>query len=183
MKVFGELNDVLIHLASNSKVLTTFDIIVVDIPEAYGVILSKVWLAKINGYFASNWSHLCLPYKGKPNKIKVEREHYMKHMVIDRDDLNKLVTISRSILGNLCFDTFFEELEVELSPCTNLDKQFELLHSNHISKLNCTLVDHSNDASIGSSTLLNSSFTNHCSQLTNCNVWTLYFYLPGIHKV
>jgi hypothetical protein len=69
-------------------------------------------------------------------------------------------------------------LEAELSPLTNSYKQYELLHSNHISKLNCTLVDRSNDdASIGSShcTLANSSFTNHCTQLTNHKLWNLYF--------
>ena len=40
-------------------------------------------------------------------------------------------------------------------------------------------MDNRNDASIGSSscTLVNSSFTNHCTQLTNCNLWTLYFYI------
>ena len=103
-------------------------------------------------------------------------------MVIGLNDLNESVTISRSILGNLFFDTFFEELEPELSPCVNLDKQFELLHSNHIAKLKYTLVYHSNDASIGSCRLVNSSFTNHCAQLTNCNLWALYFDLPGIHK-
>ena len=84
---------------------------------------------------------------------------------------------SRSILGNFSFDTFFEELEDELSHTTNLDKKSKLLHSNQIVELNCTLVDHSNDASIGSSscTLLNSSFANHYTQLTNHNLWTLYF--------
>ena len=58
---------------------------------------------------------------------------------------------SKSNLGNFCFDTFFEELEYELSHTTNSDKQSELLNSNHIVKLNCTLVDHNNDASIDSS--------------------------------
>ena len=84
---------------------------------------------------------------------------------------------SRSILGNLCFDTFFEELEVELSPLTNSNKQYELLHSNQIVELNYTLVYYSNDASIGSShcILVNSSLTNHRTQLTNHNLWTLYF--------
>jgi hypothetical protein len=37
---------------------------------------------------------------------------------------------SRSNLGNFCFDTFFEELEDELSYTVKSDKQFELLHSN-----------------------------------------------------
>ena len=54
----------------------------------------------------------------KPNQGR-EREHYMKHTVTDLDDPNKLVMFSRYILGNLCFDAFFEELEVELSPSAN----------------------------------------------------------------
>ena len=41
VKVMGELKDVMIRLSSNSKVHQTIDIIVVDIPKAYGVILSR----------------------------------------------------------------------------------------------------------------------------------------------
>jgi hypothetical protein len=101
----------------------------------------------------------------------------MKHTVTGLNDPNDMVMFSRYILDNLSFDTFFKELEDALSNTTNQDKQYELLHSNQIAKLNCTLVDHSNDASIGSSsfTLLNSSFTNPCTQLTNHNLWTPYF--------
>ena len=100
----------------------------------------------------------------------------MKHTVTDLNDPNETVMFSISILGNFSFDTFFEELEVELYTA-NLDKQYELLHSNQIAKPNCTLVDLSNDASIGSSscTLVNSSFTNHGTTLTNHNLWTMYF--------
>ena len=72
VKVMGELKDVLIHLASNSKVHQTIGIIVVDIPEAYGVILSRDWSNKINNYFVIYLSHLWLPYKGQLNKIKVK---------------------------------------------------------------------------------------------------------------
>ena len=72
VKVYGELNHVLICLSSNSKVHQTIDIIVVDIPKAYGVILNRDWSSKLNGYFATDWSHLWLPYKGHPNIIKVE---------------------------------------------------------------------------------------------------------------
>jgi hypothetical protein len=101
----------------------------------------------------------------------------MKHMVTDLNDSNEMVMFSRSNLGNLCFDTFFEELEDELSHTVNLDKQSKLLQSNQIVELNYTLVDHSYDASISSSscTLLDSSFTNPCTQLTKHNFWTLYF--------
>ena len=99
----------LIHLSLNFNVHQTIDIIVVDILEAYGVILSRDWSSKLNGYFATDWYHLWLPYKGHPNKIKVEQENYMKHTVTDLNDSNETVMFSRSILGNLCFDTFFEE--------------------------------------------------------------------------
>ena len=51
MKVLGEMKDVLICLASNSKVHQMIDIIFVDIPEAYGVILSRDWSFDLNGYF------------------------------------------------------------------------------------------------------------------------------------
>ena len=66
----GDLKDVLIHLASNSKVHQMIDIIVVDIPKAYGVILSRYWFSKLNVYFDTDWSHVWLPYKCKLNKIK-----------------------------------------------------------------------------------------------------------------
>ena len=103
----------------------------------------------------------------------------MRHMVTDLNDPNDPVMFSRSILDNFLFETFFGELEAELSPLVDSYKQSELLHSNHISKLNCTLVDHSNDASIDSSscTLLNSGFTNPCTKIANHNLWTLYFYV------
>ena len=69
----------------------------------------------------------------------------MKHTVTNLNDPNEMVMFSRSILCKFSFDTLFEELDDELSHTTNLDKQFELLHSNHIFELNCTLVYHSND--------------------------------------
>ena len=148
---------------------------VVDNPKAYGVILSRYWSAKLNRYFSTDWSHLWLPYKGQPRKIKVERENYMKHTITDLNDLNETVMFSRYVLGNFSFDTFFEEWEPKLSHTMNSNKQSELFHSNQIAKLNCTLVYLSNDASIGSSSCILVD-SNHCTKITNHNLWTLYLY-------
>jgi hypothetical protein len=52
VKVIGELKNVLIRLASNPKFHQLIDIIVVDIPEAYGLLLSRDWSKKLNGYFS-----------------------------------------------------------------------------------------------------------------------------------
>ena len=70
----------------------------------------------------------------------------MKHTVTDLNDPNEPIVFSRSILGNFCFETLFCELEADLSPLSYSYKKSKILHSNHISELNCTLVDCSNDA-------------------------------------
>ena len=54
VKALGELKEVLIRLSSNSKVHQTIDIIVVDILEHYGVILSRDWSSNLNRYFATD---------------------------------------------------------------------------------------------------------------------------------
>jgi hypothetical protein len=74
VKVIGELRNVLIRLSSNPKVHQVIDIIVVDIPEVYGLFLSRDWSEQLHGYFVTDWSHLWLPENGKPNKIKVNHE-------------------------------------------------------------------------------------------------------------
>ena len=43
VKVIGEMEDVLIHLSSNDKLCQFIDIVVADIPEAYGLVLSRDW--------------------------------------------------------------------------------------------------------------------------------------------
>ena len=65
MKVIGEMEDVLIRLSANEKVCQYIDIVVADILDVYGLVLSRDWSARLDGYFASDWSHLWLPHKGK----------------------------------------------------------------------------------------------------------------------
>ena len=77
MKVIGEMENVLIHLYSNEKVCQYIDIVVAYIHDAYGLVLSRYWSARLDGYFASDWSHLWLPHKGSPNQIKILREPEM----------------------------------------------------------------------------------------------------------
>jgi hypothetical protein len=92
VKVIGELKNVLIRLSSNPKVHQVIDTIVVDIPEVYGMFLSRDWSEQLHGYFATDWSHLWLPENGKPNKIRVNRERYLKFTVTDLNDPNEPYT-------------------------------------------------------------------------------------------
>jgi hypothetical protein len=54
----GELKDVMIRMATHPKFFQVIDIIIVDIPEAYGLLLSRDWSKKLNGYFSTDWAHL-----------------------------------------------------------------------------------------------------------------------------
>jgi len=49
VKVKGELRDVLIRLSYDHRVHQTIDIVVVDIPKSYGLLLSMDWLVKLQG--------------------------------------------------------------------------------------------------------------------------------------
>ena len=158
VKVIGDMEDVLVRLSSNDKVCQFIDIVVADIPEAYGLVLSRDWSAKLNGYFASDWSHLWLPYKGSPNQIKVLREPHMKHNVTQFEGKNELVD---SVLGN-----YFIELEPgnyqakEVSDTS--DAQLDLLRFSQADEIDCKIVDLAVEVDVNSRTVVR-------------NFWTLFF--------
>jgi hypothetical protein len=54
VKVIGELKNVLVRLSSNPKVHQVIDIIVVDIPEVYGLFFSRDWSEQLHDYFATD---------------------------------------------------------------------------------------------------------------------------------
>jgi hypothetical protein len=56
VKFIGELKYVMIKMATHLKFVQVIDIIVVDIPEAYGLLLSRYWSEKLNGYFSTDWA-------------------------------------------------------------------------------------------------------------------------------
>jgi hypothetical protein len=122
VKVIGGLRNVLIRLSSNPKVHQVIDIIVVDIPEVYGLFLGREWSEQLHGYFVTDWSHLWLPKNGKPNRIKVNRERYLKFTVTDLNDPNEPFTPSSESLEIQGMDTFFGNFMVETSAITNPEK-------------------------------------------------------------
>ena len=82
------MKDGLIQLFADPRVFQFIDIMVVDIPEAYGLILSRDWSMKLNGYFATDWSHMWLSYNTSQNQIKIPREPHMKYNVTQLEGKN-----------------------------------------------------------------------------------------------
>ena len=78
----------MIHLSVDPKVCQFINIMVVDIPEAYGLSFSRDWSMKLNGYFATDWSHMWLPFNNVQNQIKILREPHMKYNVTELEGNN-----------------------------------------------------------------------------------------------
>jgi hypothetical protein len=50
----GEIKYVMIRTTTHLKFVQVIDITVVDIPEAYGLLLSRDWSENLNGYFSTD---------------------------------------------------------------------------------------------------------------------------------
>jgi hypothetical protein len=134
------LKNVLVILDSNTKVHKTIDIIVVYIPETYGILLRRDWSALLNKYFSNDWSHLWIPYNGKQNQIRSDRDIYMTHVVTYLNDVNEPITFNHEILGNYNLDTFFGYFIVKISPHAKSFLQFEILYCTQIVEIECNII-------------------------------------------
>ena len=47
-----------------------------------------------------------LPYNGKPNQIRIDREKHMKYLVTDLDEENEPAVFTNNILGNYYLESF-----------------------------------------------------------------------------
>ena len=106
VKFIVEMKDVLIRLYADTRVRQFIDIMVVDILEAYGLILSRDWSTELNGYFATDWSHMWLPFNNVQNQIKILREPHMKYNVTQLEGKDEPVNSSYLVLEN-----YYLELE------------------------------------------------------------------------
>ena len=122
VKVVGRLRNVLLKLSAYPWIHQTIDIVIVDIPETYGMWMSQDWSDKLKGYFSTDWSHLWFPLNGKPNKLKVDREPFMKQTVTNLDGSNKSVSFFNNQIEHFTFDTFFGDLPADVSLIENEHK-------------------------------------------------------------
>jgi hypothetical protein len=110
VKVIGELKYVMIRISTYPKFFQVTDIIIVDIPEAYGMFLSEDWSEKLNGYFSNDWDHLWFPLKGHPNMIMIDRERCIERTVTDLDTPNEPLSTYFPVLHNYSCDSYFGNL-------------------------------------------------------------------------
>jgi hypothetical protein len=153
--LFGELKDVLIRLSSNMKVHQVIYIVVADIPEVYGMFLRRDWSEQLHGYFATYWSHLWLPVNGHTNKLRINRERYLKYIVTNINDSNEPFVPSVNALEIQDMNTFFGNFVAEVYTIADLNQQYEI--------------------SICTPVLASKHDVNIVNRCENNEIWSLYF--------
>ena len=93
----GELNNIHMQLASNPCVQSCIDISVVDIPEGYGMLLSRDWAIKLNGYIAIDFSHMWFPWKGFPNQIRIESTPRLQLLITEYGKHNEILFMETTL--------------------------------------------------------------------------------------
>ena len=60
---YREIKDLYAWITTTPHIITVFNIIVVDLPPSYGVVLGRDWSSMIGGYIMNNGSCMMLPGK------------------------------------------------------------------------------------------------------------------------
>ena len=136
----GELKEFVIRLSSNPKIFQVIGLVVVDIPKAYGLLLSRDGSLKLNGYITTNWSHLLLPSKEKSGFRRINSEKHNKYIVTKLNMPNEDMVFCQSPLGNYYSVTYFGNFEDEALNVDESNKQSETLHCTQPKTLHCSQI-------------------------------------------
>jgi len=149
----------------------------VDIPEVYGLLLSRDWFDKIDNYFATYWSHMWLPHKGRCNQIWVLSERYMKNNVTPLNGKNEPLAFAELMFGNCLLEKTLECYPARPA-LTSSKKQLGLLPHPTNDNETCTI------CFFDSSSSSNNSYNNNTSMQNDpCTdkLWAMSLDNSGTH--
>jgi hypothetical protein len=80
----------------------------------------------LHDYFSTDWSHLWLLENDQPNKIKINRERYLKYTVTNLNDLNEPFTTGVNTIEAQGVKFFLGNFMTEISTFTNPEQQSKI---------------------------------------------------------
>jgi ribonuclease HI len=106
VKCMGMIKDLVVTLAQVQVKSVLMDVVIIDIPPKYGLILSRSWGAKLGGYLQLDMTYTTVPVFGG-QFTRLYRETRLAYIVSDPQNPNNyLVYVADQDLGNciLSFD-------------------------------------------------------------------------------
>ena len=74
IEVHGLIKDLQVHLSVYPDIMIVMDIIVVDVRDAWGMLLTRKWASDLRGSIQMNWSYAMIPSPNGQGFIKLNRE-------------------------------------------------------------------------------------------------------------
>ena len=76
-----------VKLAAYPDIGVTMDIVVIDVPDIWGVLLSRKWVASLGESIQMDWTYAMIP-ASEDAHVKLYREKERKYHVEDSDEPN-----------------------------------------------------------------------------------------------
>jgi len=100
IEVHGLIKDLQVHLSVYPDIMIVMDIVVVDVPDAWGMLLSRKWAFDLEGSIQMNWSYAMIPSPRGDGFVRLNREPERKFHVEDPKRPHNEIIKEQSDIGN-----------------------------------------------------------------------------------
>jgi hypothetical protein len=121
---YGEIKEFYAWITTTPHIITVFNIIVVDLPSEYGVVLGRDWSSMIGGYIMKDRSCMMLPGK-EGTIIKVPREPKKPFSLKNKDNELMEYYIDAGIGNYAILDMEQMEILEKIYDTENQENSFE----------------------------------------------------------
>ena len=74
IEVHGLIKDLQVHLSFYPNIMIVMDIVVFDVPNSCGMLLSRKWASHLGGSIQMNWSYATIPSPRGNGFVRLKRE-------------------------------------------------------------------------------------------------------------
>lgn len=97
--VVGIILSLPVSLSVYPDIQVTMDVIVIDVPDTWGMLLSRQWAATLGGSIQLDWTYATIP-ASEHSLVKLYREHEKKYHVEDPKKPNNEFVYHTNSVGN-----------------------------------------------------------------------------------
>lgn len=115
VRCLGLIKDLVVSLHQMSKKSIVMDVVVVDVPVKFGMLLSRSWDAKLKGTLQMDMSYATIPVFGKQRRLY--RENRLAYMISSPEypENHPIYSIDTNLGSAIfCNDLVYEHLDCEI---------------------------------------------------------------------
>lgn len=96
----GLINDLQVHLSVYPDIMIVMDIVVVDVSDAWGMLLSRKWAFDLGGGIQMNWSYATIPSPRGDGFVRLNKEPERRFHVEDPKRPHNEIIKEQPNIGN-----------------------------------------------------------------------------------